>query len=101
VLLKAALEGARKVKDQVGIVWKACEKPVNSVSTWFKFVGCSNERYRLCLYSPEKVEKAYLPPHSVIKLARIERSLRDLIKSNRVVILAFTDGVYMPSGSAA
>ena len=56
-MLKAALEGAKKVKDQVGIVWKACEKPVSSVSTWFKFVGCSDERYRLCLYPLEKVGK--------------------------------------------
>jgi hypothetical protein len=45
------------VKDQVGIVWNACEKPVSPVSIWFKFVGCSNERYRLCLYALEKVGK--------------------------------------------
>lgn len=56
-MLKAALEGAKKVKDQVGFVWKACEKPVSSVSTWFKFVGCSNERYRLCLCALDKVGK--------------------------------------------
>ena len=60
MLLKAALEGAKKVKDQVGMVWKACEKPVSSVSTWFKFVGCSNERYRLCLYIPRESEERHI-----------------------------------------
>ena len=42
-----------------------------------------------------------VPPHSAKTLARMERSLRDLTKSNRVVTDELFGGTYVPAGTAA
>ena len=45
--------------------------------------------------------EVYEPPHSAKILARVLRSLRELTRSNRVVILESFGGTYVPSGIAA